>query len=469
MLTPKFEIEQDSEFLIIHIQAPYIKVSSVETYIDGDLFQFHCHPYFLSLRLPAPLTENGKERACYDVDTGDFVVYAPKLNSGQHFPDLDMITKLLTQPKKQSNIEAIIRGPEISILDEDIPDSQHLTAEGDEAPGHDEVDELDWILEQVPPDTTPLFVTGGPSYGFANQRQGVFSRLQEELPELVSLPDPDKVPPSERAVLRTACEILEFDPEHYLADTMDTAHLESVFSHRAYWDQAPPTSKVMKLTEKERVLLTQLPKKEYLLETSTEYQLFYGLIDILFAYCYASRSTCGEMNVESAWSVWKLSSTFSWLDIFSSIRDTLLACLRRSLCYPLHRNFELSLAALGDTCAAFSSGKLVILKCLLDSYRLFAESDLYYVHNDLYLKDYCVWIQSVGDKKVAQVAKQMRECGFKKEELGLELLEFEVAALIALEEERRGEEIIPLVQGMSEKLVLSDSESEETLESNDKF
>ncbi len=42
-----------------------------------------------------------------------------------------------------------------------------------------EEEDFDWQIEQHPPDETPDSVSlGGPHYGFANQRSGVFTRLQ---------------------------------------------------------------------------------------------------------------------------------------------------------------------------------------------------------------------------------------------------------------------------------------------------
>ena len=448
MLTPKFEIDQDADFLIIRIHAPHIKVSSVETYIDGNTFQFHCHPYFLSLHLPCPLTEDGRERACYDVDTGAFVVYAPKLTQGEEFPDLDMVTKLLTQPKKMPDIRQITGSPGISVIGESSP---ALHTQG--GASGDEIGDIDWTLEQTLPAPVDVVALTGPCYGFADQRQGVFSRLQEDLPELVALPLPDKTPPSQRGALRISCEDSEFDPEHYLADTMDISHLEPVLAYSPSWQP---------LCEKDRSLLTQLPKKEYLIGSPMESQLLHGLIDITFAYCYASRSTEGEMDVESAWTIWKLSSTLSWLQIFCSLRETLVSSLRRSLIYPIYRNFQLSVRVLSDTCSVFAGGKPLILKCLLHTYQLFSQSDLHYIHNDLYIKDYCVWIQSVSSKKLAKVCEQLGGCAVAKQELGLELVELEMAALITLEEEMRGEEIISGADKKLDKLILTDESDEET-------
>lgn len=43
----------------------------------------------------------------------------------------------------------------------------------------------------------------------------------------------------------------------------------------------------------------------------------------------------------------------------------------------------------------FFLGESVVLKCLLDIYKIFQENDLVYILNDFYILDYCVWIQKV--------------------------------------------------------------------------
>lgn len=40
-------------------------------------------------------------------------------------------------------------------------------------------------------------------------------------------------------------------------------------------------------------------------------------------------------------------------------------------------------------------GKACVLKCLLDIHKVFRENDPAYILNDLYITDYCVWIQRV--------------------------------------------------------------------------
>lgn len=72
-------------------------------------------------------------------------------------------------------------------------------------------------------------------------------------------------------------------------------------------------------TEKEFDCLKNLPKKTYLLSNREKCFAFCGLIDILYAYCYNNRATCGEKNVESGWNIAKLSSTLSWFDVMFHI------------------------------------------------------------------------------------------------------------------------------------------------------
>jgi hypothetical protein len=51
--------------------------------------------------------------------------------------------------------------------------------------------------------------------------------------------------------------------------------------------------------------------------------LFYGLVDLMLAYAYEDRTTEGERNAESAWTLCKLSGTLSSLEV----PPTLCTCL----------------------------------------------------------------------------------------------------------------------------------------------
>ncbi|KAM4799959.1 protein SHQ1 homolog isoform X4 [Urocitellus parryii] len=83
-------------------------------------------------------------------------------------------------------------------------------------------------------------------------------------------------------------------------------------------------------------------------------------------------------------------------------------------------------------------GKSAVLKCLLDIHKIFQENDPAYILNDLYISDYCVWIQKAKSKKLSALAEALREVPLTKGQLGLELEELEAAALLVQEEEAAG-------------------------------
>lgn len=47
MITPAFELSQDSDFLLLSIRVPYTRAAEFDLYIDGEDFKFYAKPYFL--------------------------------------------------------------------------------------------------------------------------------------------------------------------------------------------------------------------------------------------------------------------------------------------------------------------------------------------------------------------------------------------------------------------------------------
>uniref|UniRef100_A0A1X7UJM9 Protein SHQ1 homolog n=1 Tax=Amphimedon queenslandica TaxID=400682 RepID=A0A1X7UJM9_AMPQE len=120
--------------------------------------------------------------------------------------------------------------------------------------------------------------------------------------------------------------------------------------------------------------------------------LLLGLVDIIFAYAYDNRINEGDNNSESAWCIRKLSPTLSWFEKFTDDVQEVVYCLyRRSLCYPLYRNYDLSVLVLRDTVDIFKNGKVYLLKCLLSVKKLLDSYEPYYILNNLYVTDYCVY------------------------------------------------------------------------------
>lgn len=77
-------------------------------------------------------------------------------------------------------------------------------------------------------------------------------------------------------------------------------------------------------------------------------------------------------------------------------------------------------------------GKVAILHCLCEIHYILAISgDFRYILNDLYLTDYCVWIQSVSDEKFVQLFDDLKAIKIEKRDVQLELCTLEIEAQIS--------------------------------------
>uniref|UniRef100_A0A8C8BQ48 Protein SHQ1 homolog n=1 Tax=Otus sunia TaxID=257818 RepID=A0A8C8BQ48_9STRI len=432
MLTPAFELTQDPDFLTIIIKVPYARASEFDVYFEGEDFKFYAKPYFLRLTLPGRIVEDGREKASYNTDKGTFTIRLPKEIPGQYFEGLDMLTSLLA-PKKSRSAKPLV---------EEIAASAELSEEEEE--------EFDWEIEQTPyqesaENTLPL----QHRYGFGNLRSGVFQRLQDELSDVIDIKDPDQTSADERRRKRLAAETAKFDPDHYLADFFEDEAIQYVLKYKPWWvdahrkmsalqgesHQEHDTHTFVVFSEEEREQLRKFTNKSYLLDKRSRHQVYLGLIDILLAYCYEIYINEGDKNVESSWNVRKLSATLCWLESFTSIHDVLVSFGRRVLCYPLHRHFGLVTRACSDTVMILQLGRAAVLKCLLDIHKIFMENDPAYILNDLFITDYCIWIQKTKSKKLAALSESLQKTTLAKSHIGFELEELEAAAVLVQEEE----------------------------------
>jgi len=190
-----------------------------------------------------------------------------------------------------------------------------------------------------------------------------------------------------------------------------------------------------KFTEEENRMMTNLPNIEF--NIVNEKALYLGLVDLLYAYSYDYRTTEGESTVESPWTIVNLSSSLSCFDTFSTLKETLIACIRRSLCYPLYRNFDLSMKCVMDVYVLFKLGKIAILKALLHMKKLFESQESYYIYNRCWIDDYCIWVQRCSKKRLKSLASELHTFKVPKQEIGFDLEECEMIAkeIDAIEED----------------------------------
>ncbi|KAK6176745.1 hypothetical protein SNE40_014986 [Patella caerulea] len=450
MLTPAFEIHQDNDFLFFYIKAPYTKISDTEIFIEDNEFKFFSKPYFLRLNLPGQLIEDGRETAIYDSNKGHITIKVPKKTQGEVFEGLDMLTKLLAPKGDRAATEPLI---EVLGSDADCPPGCIL-----------DDNEIDWYIEQKPYEE-PNIINTSYKYGFAGQKSGIFSRLANELKHLVDVNDPDNLSPVDRLKQRQDVEDNKFDDDHYLADLYQDDVMKTILAYQPDWNRSESSNDNVKVDhadiicfnddQKER--MRNLPKKEYVIDKEVLPSVYLSLVDLIYSYCYNHRITEGDDNVESGWNICKLSSTLSWFVVDTNPRDVIITNIRRSLCFPLHRHWQLAIKVLEDTQKLFELGKRQILKCLLEIHQLFHDCDSRYILNDIYITDYCVWLQSASDEKLKSLAKALKDLNIKKIDVKLNLEELEAAAKVAMEED---------VSNHLEKLTVADSDDEST-ESSD--
>ncbi|GAM20006.1 hypothetical protein SAMD00019534_031810, partial [Acytostelium subglobosum LB1] len=172
------------------------------------------------------------------------------------------------------------------------------------------------------------------------------------------------------------------------------------------YDQLNKLKKVVSFTDEERDTMKNLPNKEYLVQNN-EKSLLLGLVDIMFAYAYNVRSNYGDDNIESAWTICKVSPTLAGLETFRSLKTVLAACFRRSLAYPLYRSWSLSERVLNDVRLIFQLGKRCLLKCLLAVRKSLEGHEYKYYLNRLVIDDYCVWLQYASKKRLRSLKKKL--------------------------------------------------------------
>ncbi|XP_063994084.1 protein SHQ1 homolog [Diachasmimorpha longicaudata] len=428
MLTPRFELQQDDEEVTVVIYALYANIKDTEVYVEGNDFRFYSSPYYLRLQLPGEIVETDSSEGSYDCDTGKFILKFSKVTPGQHFENLDMITTLLAPPKKQKGIS-----PMIEVIGN--PTAQHdgvdpLLEETDQG------DDDDWFIPQtaVTPGVSEN-LTGQQKYGFGNKISGALrSFCSHWLKDVVDLPHPDSTPSTDRQILREAAEKFDFSDDHYMADLVhfqDTIGPIMMFKPKWY------DSSDAILTDGEKDMLKELPNKEHLLDDGEKQVVVYGLVDILFASCYDHRVTLGENTSESGWTINKLSGTLSWFQTYSTLGDVLRTSVRRSLCYPLYRHWDLAMKVLEDVQEILKRGKMTILKRLCDVHHVFIHSfEPRYLLNSLYITDYLIWIQRAPDSLILTLAEALDGIILRKEDMGLDLVELETAVRLVQEEEK---------------------------------
>ncbi|KAL3995389.1 SHQ1 family protein [Acanthocheilonema viteae] len=410
MLTPVFHIDQTPEYVIIHIHAPYANVKDTEAeYCDLQFF-FTSKPYFLKLYLPGELAEENIS-GTYDCDKGSFTFKALKKNVGEFFPNLNLVNKLL----KPSDIHA-------KRLVEEIGEDGDILSIFSNEPQTSQILDSDMVDDSMD-EECKLY-----GYGFACSRHGIIGKFSAEIDNLLDLENPECSLIDERVMDCLKHDQLKFDAEYYIVDLFEkNPSLDECLQF-----EYPET--MFDLSFKSRDHLKDLPKKLFPKYSSDlEKSIALSLIDILFAYLYDVRTTCGEHSSESGWTIAKLSPTLSYLVRWRTAKESIIGAVRRSLCFPLYRHWNLSMKVLDDLKFLFSKGKVSLLQCLVDVHIILSTSgDYRYLLNDLFITDYCLWIQCVSDDILSWLQCELNHLILKKSDFQLDLEEVELEAQLLI-------------------------------------
>lgn len=359
MITPRFRLSQDDDFLYISIRVPYVKISDMETLIDGAHFQFYLKPYNLDLNFKQRLIEDGRESATYDVDKGEVLCKVPKETPKEYFEELDMIAQLLN-PKKPKQ-----EPPKIESLDES---------------------EISKVQEELRHTVD--------YYGFNRTYRKFFKNLDEEKHEICDI-DPDSYPVPMRTEMKESIEQEDFDVDRYLEDMDDEGAAEVMrLNFESLFRPYLPTLEEM-MSDLNLDALIRLGNRSLLLNMNLEYRMLLQLLDIVMSFCYDFRTMKGDHTCESAWDINKLSASLSCMVEFEEISEVVRSIFRRVLIYPIYRNYDLALLCLGDTKHIFSQGKQAILRVLLSVKTQFERSEPRYLLNRLFIDDMIIWLQNL--------------------------------------------------------------------------
>lgn len=448
MITPFFTVDQDDEFVFIEVRVSHIRFSSknLEIVVDEELFVFSLSPYYLRIRFPYPCVDDERALSLYDSKRESVDFRLPKANKGQHFPDLDLTAKLLARPNDLNNPEQSPVGNDQNSGNKKL--IEDLDVETDISKKHvdlqqtlEEGENFNWEVQQTMPLDEEEKLTPSLKYGFCDQYEGIIGISVANGNDINELSDPEGTPSDKRVVERVIKENIKFDMEYYAADYIQEKYPspddDKLVRKLLEWknpiilkflkwykeQQSKPQDKresimPVEFNQDERQRMINLPRKQYLVEPQQRIPLLLCCLAALFAYHFDLRETEGEHNIESAWTTGKLIPQFAFLDsklvagesTANSLESCIIACSRRSLSYPLHRNYSLLRKAWDDVYFNLRCGKRLVLKSLLDLRELFRFHDVYYVYDKIWLANLCCWIisDSVSESTIRSLAHDLK-------------------------------------------------------------
>lgn len=381
---------------------------------------------------------------------GTLVVTLCKEEEG-FWQDLDLLGRLQQQPKQlnQQEKQVATSNPLVEVIDADNQENDCVEKYKIDHDNNTEVME----------DLLSINNNKNPTYGLFQHFSNVFQDYAREglAHEMLECPNPDEVYPVEsadnhddseqnmnRREMRLEMESEKFDSDRYLNDVYVEEEGDMIFDAAMmmvpHWTEGASedasrnsdesidnvTSRLSKLStsennqttafftaEESHLLATLPPQRNGPSQLTTEQRrsAFLSLTDILFAYAYDHRTTDGDPNVESSWTVMMLSPSLSWLENYNPPYDTIVDVLRwnvrRSLIHPYLRSHTLARKVVEDVCQIIKGGRRTVIRCLLQVHRIMEKSESHYLFNKMYIDPLIGWIQMCEENEVQEFGREV--------------------------------------------------------------
>ena len=434
-IAPSFQLRQTDTHILLEISVPHIRVAVKEIELtltnDGSELHWYAPPIYL-LRLNfAPyqfrsMEEEEEEETCHasylpHIENGVIRIQLEKLVPQQHWENLDLLGQWKPPPPPNQWLKGVVVEEEKESGDKEREPSP--TSDGNRAPLHSGGFGFDrMFVENIFHDLT---------------RDGLGKEMLECPWPLLSNNNENDDAENSIQLQRRQLRIKQyenrlFSVERYQQDldVEDDAIYQSALAMSPHWRFVPPDTEEF-FTASERLLISTIPYP--LLDTpvaipitaidaSRQQRLCIGLLDILFAYVYDHVTTEGDPTVESAWTIFILSTSFSWLDdwLDDDVADDVLflvpavirSSIRRALIYPYLRSLEFACFIWTQVQTILSQGLRTVLRCLLQIRVILDRSELYYFGNKLYVDPYLMWLQQYTSSSYleTQIFVPMADC-----------------------------------------------------------
>jgi protein SHQ1 len=433
-LTPYYNLSEVDQVVIVSIQCPHVDLGSSDIDCEQGLFTFRNGCYRLSLQFPFEFDVDDEERykATRVKRQGHdrhptLKAHLPKKTRGAR-GGIELLCAGLNETTINSlvhingaQLQALKSAPLIQEISSSDTAAVGVSPTGEEEGSSDSDSDSDSDSEESDDDNDKNH------YGFKNRYCDLLTPpFLEENPDVFeTFENLDEMDSVKRRVMRVTEEDDRFDHLRYMGDMYgileDDVYTEAV-TFVPFWcvewnkwkERQVSTGgggETVLLFETETTAVAAggagtgagvVAAEQALCLEKDEEQMLYVLVDILFGYCFDVRCTAGEVTVESAANITKLSSSLSWFEQYEQDgddMDTVLAnCIRRGVCYPYLRNWSLIRLVLDDLGKMLTVGRSCILLAVQAIKKVFDKADNHSVLNTLFMNDFLAWVPSLGDR-----------------------------------------------------------------------